>query len=196
LSPESTLPRIRQELDSGRAQARSQALHTLSKIGDRSTWAWITRDVLRDPDEDVARTAWRVAVALAPEDEQRRRHLVDDLITQFGRGGHDVQLSLSRALVALGDVVEPALQRAAAAPDPAVAAHARSTALLLQDPEVGFAAALHEAERVVALGRERVAATSATGPAGPAATDEASAAPESRKAAPTAGDVEALVADR
>ena len=35
--PESTLPRLRQALGSGRAQA----LHTLSKIGDGGAWAWV-----------------------------------------------------------------------------------------------------------------------------------------------------------
>jgi len=158
-SPESTLPRIRRELDSERTQARGQALHTLSKIGDKSAWAWITRDMLcdADADDEVARTAWRVAVALVPEDEETG-HLVDELVMQLGRGGPDVQLSLSRALVDLGDVIEPALEKAAANPDPAVAAHARATVLLLQDPQIGFDAAIDEAKRVVALGPERAAA--------------------------------------
>lgn len=125
LSPEITLPRIRQELDSERSQARSQALHTLSKVGDTSTWAWITRDMLRDADDEVARTAWRVAAALAPEDEDKKQDLVDELVLQLGRGDHSVQLSLSRALVDLGDMIEPALEKAAKSPEPGVAAHAR-----------------------------------------------------------------------
>ena len=153
LSPEITLPRLRQELDSELGQARSQALHTLSKIGDRRAWAWITRDMLRDPDDEVARTAWRVAVAFVPEDE--KADLVGELAGQLGRGGRDVQLSLSRALVDLGDVIEPALEEAAAHPDPAVTAHARATRLLLQDPETGFDAAIAEAKRIVTLGPER-----------------------------------------
>lgn len=156
LSPEITLPRIRQELDSERTQARSQALHTLSKIGDMSAWAWITRDMLRDADDEVARTAWRVAVALVPEDE--KKDLVDELVVQLGRGDRTVQLSLSRALVDLGDVIEPALEKAAANSDPAVAAHARATELLLQDPQTAFDAAIEEAKRVVALGPERATA--------------------------------------
>jgi HEAT repeat protein len=159
LPPEITLPRIREELGAERAQARSQALHTLSKIGDRSAWAWITRDVLRDADDEVARTAWRVAVALVPEDEQE--DLVDELVRQFGRGDREVRLSLSRALVDLGDVIVPALERAAANPDPAVAEHARATELLRRDPEAGFDAAVEEAKRVVTLGPERAAAVAA-----------------------------------
>ena len=156
LPPEITLARVRRELDSGRPQARSQALHTLSKIGDRSAWAWITRDVLRDADDEVARTAWRVAVALAPEDD--KADLAGELAGQLGRGGRDVRLSLSRALVDLGDVITPALERAMVDPDPAVATHARATELLLSEPETGFDAAVEEAKRVVALGPQRAAA--------------------------------------
>lgn len=159
LSPEITLPRIRQELDSERDQARSQALHTLSKIGDKSTWAWITRDMLHDPDDEVARTAWRVAVVLVPEEEEK--DLVDELVLQLGRGDRSVQLSLSRALVGLGDASKPALGKAAEDLDPAVAAHARATELLRQNPETGFDAAVEEAKRVVALGQERAAAAAA-----------------------------------
>ncbi|MEV0775422.1 HEAT repeat domain-containing protein [Streptomyces sp. NPDC050428] len=159
LPPEISLPRIRQELDSGRTQARSQALHTLSKIGDKTTWAWITRDMLRDADDEVARTAWRVAVVLVPEDEEK--DLADELVPQLGRGDRDVQLSLSRALVDLGDVIRPALERAAQSPNPAVAAHARATELLRQNPETGFDVALDAAKRVVALGPERAAAAAA-----------------------------------
>ncbi|MGW3207567.1 HEAT repeat domain-containing protein [Streptomyces sp. NPDC001135] len=155
-----TLPRIRRELDSERPRARSQALHTLSKIGDKSAWAWITRDMLRDADDEVARTAWRVAVVLVPEDE--KKDLADELVLQLGRGDRDVRLSLSRALVGLGDVTEPALQKAAANPDPVVAAHARATELLRQNPETGFDAAVDEAKRVVTLGPERAAAAAET----------------------------------
>ncbi|WP_236073042.1 HEAT repeat domain-containing protein [Streptomyces tardus] len=150
LPAENTLPRVRRELDSPRDQARSQALHTLSKIGDGRAWAWITRDMLRDADDEVARTAWRVAVVLAPEEE--RAELAKELTGQLGRGDRQVQLSLSRALVDLGAVIEAALARASADRDPAVAAHARATGLLLHDPEAGFDWAIHEARRIVSLG--------------------------------------------
>ncbi|MEU5095434.1 HEAT repeat domain-containing protein [Streptomyces sp. NPDC020996] len=162
LSPEITLPRLRRELDSGRAQARSQALHTLSKIGDRSARSWITRDLLRDADDEVARTAWRVAVALAPEDEDERKDLADELAGQLGRGDRGLRLSLSRALVDLGDVTGPALEKAAASPDPETAAHARATELLRRHPETGFDAAVDAAKRTVALGPERAAAAAET----------------------------------
>ncbi|MGW1159535.1 HEAT repeat domain-containing protein [Streptomyces sp. NPDC002513] len=193
LSPEITLPRICQELDSERTRARSQALHTLSKIGDKTAWAWITRDMLRDADDEVARTAWRVAVVLVPEDG--KKDLGDELVMQLGRGDRDVRLSLSRALVDLGDVTKPALEKAAASPDPAVAAHARATELLRQNPETGFDAAVDEAKRVVTLGSERAAAAAAgvaetTKTTGAAETAEPTETTESAEVAKAAEAVE------
>lgn len=156
LPPDITLPRLRKELGSGCGQARSQALHTLSKVDDRSTWGWITRDLLRDADDDVARAAWRVAVVLVPDGEARA--LADELVRQLGRGDREVRLSLSRALVDLGEESRPALAEATGHPDPAVAAHARATEALRQRPEAGFDAAVEEAKRTVVLGPERRAA--------------------------------------
>jgi HEAT repeat protein len=52
---EITVPRLVAELRSRVAQARSQALHTLSKIGDRRAWPAITRELLTDGDDEVAR---------------------------------------------------------------------------------------------------------------------------------------------
>ncbi len=149
-------------------------MHTLSKIDDKSAWVWITRDMLRDADDQVARTAWRVAVALVPEDE--KKDLADELVVQLGRGDRTVQLSLSRALVDLGDVIEPALEKAAVNSDPAVAAHARATEMLLQDPETGFDAAIDEAKRVVRLGPELVAAAAAAASGVAEASETAKAA--------------------
>ena len=149
LPSEAVLPRLRKELGSECRQARSQALHTLSKIGDKSAWGWITRDMLRDSDDELARTAWRCAVALVPEGEKKA--LGEELASQLGRGDRDVQLSLSRALIGLGDAVESALDRAAESPNPAKAAHARATESLRLDPELGFDAAIEEAKRTVAL---------------------------------------------
>jgi HEAT repeat protein len=144
------VPRLVTELRSGRAQARSQALHTLSKIGDRTAWPAITRTLLHDADDEVARSAWRAAVVLVPPGESAE--LAVELAHQLGRGDRTVQLSLSRALVALGDVAEPALQTALANADPAVRAHARATEWLLHDPDAGFDLAVDEAKRIVALG--------------------------------------------
>ncbi|MEU5863282.1 HEAT repeat domain-containing protein [Nonomuraea sp. NPDC047529] len=145
-----TVPRLLGELRSGRAQARSQALHTLSKIGDRGAWPSITRELLTDADDEVARSAWRTAVVLVPEEEKPALAAV--LSTQLGRGRRETQLSLSRALVALGEVIEPALRAAMTAPDPGVRTHAGATERLLRDPEAGFEFAIEEAKRVVALG--------------------------------------------
>jgi len=155
LPVEVIVPRLVAELGSGRAQARSQALHTLSKIGDRTTWSAITRALLHDPDDEVARSAWRAAVVLAPPGEHA--HLAENLAAQLGRGDRTVQLSLSRALVALGDAAEPALRPGLASPDPAVRAHARATERLLHDPDAGFDLAVDEAKRIVALGPDAAA---------------------------------------
>ncbi|MEU5262927.1 HEAT repeat domain-containing protein [Amycolatopsis sp. NPDC021455] len=150
-----TVPRLVTELRSARAQARSQALHTLSKIGVRTAWPAITSSLLHDADDEVARSAWRAAVVLVPPGE--RAELAADLARQLGRGDRDVQLSLSRALVALGDAAEPALRTGLASADPAVRAHARATERLLQDPDAGFDLAVDEAKRIVALGPEAAA---------------------------------------
>ncbi|MFD5449360.1 HEAT repeat domain-containing protein [Streptomyces sp. NPDC127100] len=145
-----TLPRLLRELGSARAQARSQALHTLSKIGDAQAWPAITPALLRDADDEVARSAWRAAVVLVPDGEEPA--LTTVLVTQLGRGGGETQRSLSRALVALGEVIVPDLLAAESAPDPLVRAHALATRRLLRDPEAGFGFLLDEAKRIVALG--------------------------------------------
>ncbi|MEU6742563.1 HEAT repeat domain-containing protein [Streptosporangium sandarakinum] len=145
-----TVPRLIDELRSERAQARSQALHTLSKIGDRRAWPAITRALLTDADDEVARSAWRAAVVLVPEGEEAGLAAV--LATQFGRGGRETRLSLSRALVALGEVITPTLRAAMTDPDPRVRAHAIATERLSRDPDAGFEFAIEEAKRIVALG--------------------------------------------
>ncbi|MFC9607092.1 HEAT repeat domain-containing protein [Streptomyces niveus] len=145
-----TLPVLLREVRSKRGQARSQALHTLSKIGDRQAWPDITRTLLSDADDEVARSAWRAAVVLVPEGEESA--LATVLVTQLGRGGRETRLSLSRALIALGEVAGPALVAATTAPDPRVRAHALATQRLSRDPDAGFESAIEEAKRVVALG--------------------------------------------
>ncbi|MBE8524341.1 HEAT repeat domain-containing protein [Amycolatopsis sp. H6(2020)] len=150
LPAEITVPKLVTELRSGQAQARSQALHTLSKIGDRTAWPAITRSLLHDPDDEVARSAWRAAVVLVPPGD--RPELAADLARRLGRGDRAVRLSLSRALAALGDAAEPALATALASADPGVRAHARATQRLVHDPDAGFDLAVDEAKRFVALG--------------------------------------------
>lgn len=146
-----TVPKLLDEVRSERAQARSQALHTLSKIGDRRAWPAITRALLSDADDEVARSAWRAAVVLVPEGEEAGLAAV--LSTQLGRGERETQLSLSRALIALGEMILPTLRAAMTDLDPRVRAHAIATERLLRDPDAGFEFAIKEAKRVVALGR-------------------------------------------
>ncbi|MGW5677341.1 HEAT repeat domain-containing protein [Streptomyces sp. NPDC003860] len=148
--PAATVPRLLPELRSPLARARSQALHTLSKIGDPRTWPSITRDLLLDADDEVARAAWRTAVALVPDGGEHA--LAEVLTTQFARGSRETRLSLSRALIGLGEGVLPLLHAAALHPDPAVRAHATATEQLYHDPEAGFTLAVEEAKRVAVLG--------------------------------------------
>ena len=153
LPSEVTVPRLLVELRSERAQSRSQALHTLSKIKDPSAWPAITRSLLRDPDDQVARSAWRAAVVLVPEGQEQE--LAEELAAQLGRGDREVQLSLSRALVALGEeVVGPALRKAMASGDPGVHAHASATERLLRNPDAGSDNAINGAKRMFALDKE------------------------------------------
>ncbi|MFH9728174.1 HEAT repeat domain-containing protein [Streptomyces sp. NPDC017254] len=148
--PSVTVPELLGQVRSERAQARSQALHTLSKIGDRQAWPVITRALLSDADDEVARSAWRAAVVLVPEEE--KPELARALATQLGRGGRETRLSLSRALIALGEVVVPTLRAATKELDPDVRLHAAATERLLRDPDTGFEFAIEEAKRVSVLG--------------------------------------------
>ncbi|SDI28019.1 HEAT repeat-containing protein [Sinosporangium album] len=145
-----TVPKLIDELRSERAQARSQALHTLSKIGDQQAWPAITRALLTDADDEVARSAWRAAVVLVPEGEDPE--LAEVLATQLGRGERETQLSLSRALIALGEASMPTLRAAMTDRDPRVRQHAIATERLLRNPDAGFEFAIEEAKRIVVLG--------------------------------------------
>ncbi|MDT9695310.1 HEAT repeat domain-containing protein [Streptomyces sp. P17] len=149
-SAEITVPKLIDELRSDCAQARSQALHTLSKVGDRQAWPAITRAHLTDADDEVAQSAWRAAVILVPEVE--KPELAEVLVTQLGRGGRETQLSLSRALLALGEVAEPAVRVATTHRVVRVRQHAIATERLLRHPDTAFEFALEEAKRIVALG--------------------------------------------
>ncbi|MBN1171790.1 MAG: HEAT repeat domain-containing protein [Micromonosporaceae bacterium] len=150
LPPTITVPKLCGELRSACAQARSQALHTLSKIADPSAWPAITPSLLRDADDEVARSAWRAAVVLVPDEEQQA--LAAELATQLSRGDREMRLSLSRALIALGDAAEPILHTAMAHHSLTVRAHAGATQRLRRDPDVGFDRAFDEARRAAALG--------------------------------------------
>lgn len=153
LPAELVVPRLVGELDRPEAQARSQALHTLSKIGDDSVYPAVV-ERLGDTDPGVVRTAWRASVRLAPEVE--RPDLAQRLARDLGRGDRDARLALSRALVALGeDVITPVLDAAEARRDEAVREHAAEVRRLLRDPDAAAGLALERARREVALGRTK-----------------------------------------
>lgn len=173
-----TVPLLLDEVRAGTRQARSQALHTLSKIGDARGWHALSADVLHDPDEDVARTAWRAAVSLVPAG--REAELAETLCAELGRGDRETQRSLSRAIAALGDAGVPALEAREHADDEAVRTHALATRHLLDDPDADFEAAVAEARRVAALAAapsvpDDTAAPSV--PDAPGASDPADAPP-------------------
>jgi HEAT repeat protein len=152
LPPALTMPGLLAQLHSAVAQARSQALHTLSKIKDGAAWPSITPSLLRDPDDEVARSAWRAAVILAPDAD--RAYLADELASQLGRGNVQLQRSLSRALVALGkDLAQRVLDRARESNDARIRAHAEATQRILDDPDSGFA--VNEARRAFVLHKKR-----------------------------------------
>lgn len=147
--PSATGDLLLDELASLVPQARSQALHTLWKIGDPRTWAAITTELLQDDNDEVARAAWRTAAGLVPEGHEA--DLAATLSTQFNRGGPEVQLSLSRAFATLGEAAFPVVEQAKNDPDPAVRAHAIATERLMQNPDEGFDTAIKAAKRLAAL---------------------------------------------
>lgn len=150
LPADDVLPRVQREIASKNILARTQAVHTLSKIGDERAWPWITVDLLHDEDDDLARTAWRAAAALAPEGE--RASLATELAKEFGRGDVGTQMALSVSLLGLGDAAVPAITSAIRSQDDAVSEHARATDLMRTRPDLAFAGAVEEAKRIVALG--------------------------------------------
>lgn len=123
--------RLKPELISENPQARSQALHTLTKIGDKNLYPLITHDHLFDSDDKVATTAWRAASVLVPEDE--KLVLTNILITQLGRGNSDVQFDLTRFLCALGDCIIEPLFKAVNSPKEEVGLHAKFTLMRYQE---------------------------------------------------------------
>ncbi|WP_144710086.1 HEAT repeat domain-containing protein [Curtobacterium pusillum] len=155
LPADAVVPRVVAELGRSVPQARSQALHTLSKIGDRRTWPDV-RPLLEDPDDEVARAAWRTAVALVPDAESGA--LARTLATHLGTGDRETRLTLARAMVALGeDTLRPVLDAAAGHRDAEVRDHVAEVERLLRDPDAASGLALERARREVALGRTRSA---------------------------------------
>ena len=144
-----TVPLLIAETQSATAQARSQALHTLSKIGDPAGWDAITPALLNDSDETVARTAWRVATVLVPDGDEAE--LASQLVAHLGRGEREAHMSLSRSLAALGEHATPLLDEIVENGAGDVRLHALTTLLLRESPDDGYEAALFDAELRVLL---------------------------------------------
>ena len=142
-----TVPLVIAQTESEITQARSQALHTLSKIGDPRGWAAITPALMLDADDIVARTAWRAAVVLVPEEHEAE--LATTLASLLGRGEREAKQSLSYALAQLGDAAWQALTAASTHANPEVRIHAAATSRIINDPDEGFDAAWWEATKAV-----------------------------------------------
>jgi hypothetical protein len=125
------IERLKPELISENPQARSQALHTLTKIGEKQFYSLITHDHLFDSNDKVATTAWRAASVLVPEDEKST--LTSILLTQLGRGDSDVQFDLTRFLCALGDCIVEPLTAAASSPKEEIRLQAEFTLMRYQE---------------------------------------------------------------
>ena len=125
------IERLKPELDSENAQAKSQALHTLSKIGDHKYYSLITPEHHFDSNDKVATTAWRSASVLVPEGE--KANLIRILLTQLGRGNSDVQFDLTRFLCALGDSIVEPLTEMANSDNESTATHARFTLMRYEE---------------------------------------------------------------
>jgi HEAT repeat protein len=130
----SVVDHLKIELNSENTQARSQALHTLSKIGDKENYALITRELLLDPDDFVASTAWRSASVLVPEKDKPA--LVELLISQLGRGDSDTQFGLTRFLCAIGQPIIAPLKRAAQSSNESIRTQAEFTLIRFQEMEL------------------------------------------------------------
>ena len=126
------IERLTLELLSPIPQARSQALHTLTKIGDVSTYPLVSGNLLFDADDKVAMTAWRAASVLVPQDQIPK--LIPALITQLGRGSFEIQFALSRAFCVLGDAIIQPLKPLARSKKPEIREHVAFTLRLLKNP--------------------------------------------------------------
>lgn len=129
--------RLKPELVSENPQAKSQALHTLTKIADKQYYSLITHEHLFDSHDKVAVTAWRAASVLVPEDE--KKSLTSILLTQLGRGNSDVQFDLTRFLCALGDCIIDPLKEAANSSKEEVRIHAGFTLMRYEEMKLEIA---------------------------------------------------------
>lgn len=123
--------RLKPELNSANPQAKSQAIHTLSKIGDKQFYSLITNEHHFDSVDKVAVTAWRAASVLVPDNEKSA--LTKILISQLGRGDSDLQFDLTRFICALGDVIIEPLKQASDSEKEEVRLHAAFTLMRYQE---------------------------------------------------------------
>lgn len=131
---EAVMARLIPELTSPIVQARSQAVHTLSKIGDKKNYSLISLNLLLDPEDSVATTAWRAASVLVPDDQKNA--LVKVLITQLGRGDSDTQFALTRFLCAIGDEILEPLKEAAKSSNEEIRVQAEFTVMRFKEMEL------------------------------------------------------------
>lgn len=125
------IERLKVELHSENSQAKSQALHTLSKIGDSQYYSLITNEHHFNSQDIVAVTAWRAASVLVPDGEQAA--LAKILVSQLGRGDSDLQFDLTRFLCALGDSIVAPLKQASESENEEVRLHAAFTLMRYQE---------------------------------------------------------------
>lgn len=133
---ETVVESLKPELKSPIPQARSQALHTLSKIGDKANYELITNEHFFDEDDLVAYTSWRAASVLVPED--KKSELVEILITQLGRGDGDTQFGLTRFLCTIGEPIVKPLEEAANSENENVRVHAEITLIRFKELQLEF----------------------------------------------------------
>ena len=128
--------KLKTELKSPVVQARSQAVHTLSKIGDKANYSLITDELLFDIEDSVASTSWRAASVLVRDEEKSA--LVEKLMTQLGRGDSDIQFSLTRFLCGLGEVIVEPLIEAAKSTNEVIRVQAEFTLMRFREMQLEF----------------------------------------------------------
>lgn len=137
------VPTLLEGLNSESSIARAQSLHTLTKlnphnISGQEVGRHVSVDLLHDVDDEVARTAWRAAVQLWPDEASAG--LASELARELGRGDREVMRSLARVLVGLGDAGVDAVQGVLMNPGTGARAraHAEAVLRLAEDPESTF----------------------------------------------------------
>ena len=131
---ETVVQRLIPELSSANKQAKIQAIHTFSKIGDQQNYSLISSEMLLDPDDAVASTAWRAASVLVPESEKSA--LIEVLLTQLGRGDSDTQFGLTRFLCALGECIVEPLTQASKSEDETISNQAKFTLMRFSEMQL------------------------------------------------------------